>query len=199
MPSGHTIQEPQLKFIELEERKNELSQQNNQIDLGSRNGLESKLYRTREDYLKDRVEHKINRYISKATRYRLAYWAMASTAAVGSAAVPVLVNTTVSKVITTVVSLLVVISVGLQSVFRPREHWRSYDLISSVLREEEMQYSTGTGPYKISKRQDNSDAFQKFVERVEDAIAKERSETIVMRTSAPEAVADKGKENAIGS
>jgi hypothetical protein len=147
--------------------------------------LISKLNRTPEEYLKDRVERKMRRYVRKATHYRYAYWILASVAAIGSSVVPVLVNfKDVRPIYPTVVSLIVVAAVALESVFHPREHWRNYDLISSVMREEEMEFSTRTGPYaKLDSDKDKDAAFHKFVERIETAIAKERAETIVMRTT----------------
>jgi hypothetical protein len=106
---------------------------------------------------------------------------MASVAAIGAALVPVLVNyPDVDKLYPTVVSLVVAAIVALDAVFRPREHWRNYDLISSVLREEEMRFSTKAAPYD---GQDVEESFRTFVDHVEDAIAKERTETIAMRTT----------------
>jgi hypothetical protein len=145
--------------------------------------IEAKLYRTPEEYLTDRVQEKINRYYVKAMRYRVGYWITASVAAIGSAALPALVNTGMERKYPTIVSLAVVAAVSLQSVFRPREHWRNYDLIGSFLREEEMQFSTGSGHYRLLTATGNSEAFHQFVERVENAIAKERAETVEMRTT----------------
>jgi hypothetical protein len=76
--------------------------------------------------------------------------------------------------IPTVVSLIVAITIALDRVFRPREIWRNYDLVSAVIREEEMRYSTKTGDYAITKPEQDRIAFAKFVDRVEDAIARER-------------------------
>ena len=52
----------------------------------------SKLTRSPDDYIEDRVQFKINQYVKKASRYRWAYRILASTAAIGSATVPVLIN-----------------------------------------------------------------------------------------------------------
>jgi hypothetical protein len=154
----------------------------------------SKPDRDLETYVKDRVEYKINKYEQCAGRHRRIYWTMASTSAVGAAVVPALVNlSSVPKLATTIVSLIVAITVALERLFRPREQWRNYDLISALLREEEMKFSTRSGPYcrgrlkeTVNNPQPGSadeDAFAKFVERVEDAIHREREETIVMRTA----------------
>jgi len=147
----------------------------------------AKLRRTPAEYLKDRVEYKTRNYVKKGTRYRYAYWIMAGIGAVGSSVVPVLVNIPVKPIYTTIVSLLVVVTVAMENLFHPREHWRNYDLISSELREEEMQFSTRSGLYSQFDKDKEEDAFHKFVERIENAIGKERAETIVMRTAvAPE-------------
>ncbi|MEJ2266190.1 MAG: DUF4231 domain-containing protein [Anaerolineales bacterium] len=146
----------------------------------------SKHQRDTEAYIEDRVEYKINRYGEKADRYRNLYWAMASIAAIGSALVPALINIPeIDKLFPTIVSLIVAITVALDRVFRPREIWRNYDLVSAVIREEEMRYSTKTGDYAITKPDQDRIAFETFVDRVEDAIAREREETILLRTSPP--------------
>jgi len=154
----------------------------------------SKPCRGLQAYVKDRVEYKINKYEERGDRHRRIYWTMATTSAIGAALVPALVNlSSVPKLATTVVSLIVAITIALDRVFRPREQWRNYDLISALLREEEMKFSTRSGPYCQDQlkatvnnpQQCSADeaAFAKFVERVEDAIHREREETIVMRTA----------------
>ena len=148
----------------------------------------SKLTRTPEEYILERVQYKINRYAGKALQYRIGYVLIACVTALGSAVVPVLINMRdVPRMVPTIVSLAVATAVALESVFHTREHWRNYDLISSVLREEEMRFSTRVDPYKVTDKPQSDEAmFRRFVDRVEDAIAKERSETIVMRTKPPD-------------
>jgi hypothetical protein len=148
-------------------------------------GVISKLTRTPDEYIKDRVEYKINNYTKKAVRYRWAYQAAASLAAIGSAAVPVLINIPgVNSLIPTLLGLFVAALVALEGVWHLAAHWRNYDLISSVLREEEMRFSTKASPYD-KKGEGEDKVFSTFVDRVEDAMAKERAETIVMRTTSP--------------
>jgi hypothetical protein len=147
----------------------------------------SKLTRSPDDYIEDRVQFKINQYVKKASRYRCAYRILASTAAIGSATVPVLINIPgIDSVYPTILGLGIAIIVALEGVWHPAEHWRNYDLISAVLREEEMRFSTRAPPYDEKDGKDNN--FAKFVDRVEDAIAKERGQTIVMRTAQPSAI-----------
>ena len=57
-----------------------------------RKPVRSKLTREPAEYLEERVQSKINQYVEKADRYRCAYRLLASFAAIGSAAVPVLIN-----------------------------------------------------------------------------------------------------------
>ena len=157
---------------------------NSRPEMTPPNFIDSKPERDLNSYVKDRLEYKINLYARLAGRYRYVYWTMASTSAIGAALVPALVNLqeVVPVLITTLVSLIVAITVALDRVFLPREHWRNFDLVSALLREEEMRFSTRTGPYSPGQLE-GEEAFARLVDRVEDAIHREREETIVMRTS----------------
>jgi hypothetical protein len=145
--------------------------------------------KTPEDYLATRVDFKTNSYTVKGDRYRWGYLVTASLAAIAAAAVPVLINLEgVPKLVPTLLSLLVTILVTLEGVFHLREHWKNYDLMKSFLRQEACLFQAGAGPYRGKP---SGDSFVLLVERVEDAIAKERAQTIEMRTSrAPD---DQGK------
>lgn len=132
-------------------------------------------------YVKDRVRFKIEAYRKKGNRYRWSYLLMASTATVGAATVPVLINLDkVDKIVPTLVSLLVTILVGLEGLLHLREHWRNYDLMKTYLRGEENLFRAGAGAYKNLPP---NEAFPLFVERIESEIAKERTQTIDMRTA----------------
>jgi len=148
--------------------------------------------RTPEDYLKTRVDFKTDAYRIKGTRYRWSYLIMTSFAAVAAATVPVLINLKhLDPIYATVLSLLVTITVGLEGVLHLRQHWKNYDLMKSFLRQESCLYQAGAGAYRGKEK---AEAFILLVERVEEAIAKERSQTIEMRTGrAPDQ--DKGTEN----
>lgn len=149
--------------------------------------VRSKLKRTPEEYMSDRVEHKIKQYAKKGCQYRLCYSVLMGITASGAVLVPALINwEDVPKQVPTSVGMIVAVSIALEGVFHTREQWRNYDLISSSLREEEMRFSTGTEPYaKENPGQDDDKIFQKFVDRIEDAIAKERVQTIEQRTTPP--------------
>ena len=104
---------------------------------------------------------------------------------IAAAAVPVLIYIDWEPVstIATILSLIISILVSILAIFRPREHWRNYDLIAADLRREEMLYSTSTGDYNT---EDTDQKFRLLVNRVENLISKEREETIIMRTNEPD-------------
>lgn len=137
--------------------------------------------RNPEEYLKTRVDFKTDAYTRKGERYRWSYLITTTLAAVAAAAVPVLINLdNVSSLVPTLLSLLVTILVSVEGIFHLREHWKNYDLMKSFLRQEACMYQAGAGVYR---KKDMSEAFVLLVERVEDAIAKERAQTIEMRTA----------------
>ena len=104
---------------------------------------------------------------------------------VGGATVPVLVNLDFPFInyATTVISLMVVIFVSLESVFHYREQWKNYRSTEQYLGHEQIRFLTKVGPYKELEARG---AFRLFVERVESAIAAENSATLNIMTFAPE-------------
>jgi hypothetical protein len=137
------------------------------------------------EYLQTRVDFKTEAYRRKGEHYRFGYQSTASIAAIAAAAVPVLINLKdVHAIVPTLLSLLVTILVALEGIFHFREHWKSYDLMKSFLRQEACLFEAGAGAYRGKAP---NEAFVLLVERVEEAIAKERAQTIEMRTArAPE-------------
>lgn len=137
--------------------------------------------RTADEYLRTRVDYKTEAYRAKGERYRWSYLIMASLGAVAAATVPVLINIPdMPKIYPTLLSLLVTILVSLEGIFHFREHWKNYDLMKSFLRQEACLFQAGAGAYR---GQEPSAAFSLLVERVEEEIAKERAQTIQMRTA----------------
>jgi hypothetical protein len=137
--------------------------------------------RTADEYLRTRVDYKTEAYRAKGERYRWSYLIMASLGAVAAAAVPVLINLkNVPSIYPTLLSLLVTVLVSLEGIFHFREHWKNYDLMKSFLRQEACLFQAGAGAYR---GQEPSVAFSLLVERVEGEIAKERAQTIQMRTA----------------
>lgn len=131
-------------------------------------------------YLETRVDFKTEAYRRKGERYRWSYLITSTTAAIAAATVPVLINLDVPKIAPTLLSLLVTVLVSVEGIFHLREHWRSYDLMKSFLRQEACLFQAKGGVYR-NKAAD--EAFVLLVERVEDGIAKERAQTIEMRTA----------------
>lgn len=135
-----------------------------------------------QDYIKTRVDFKTEAYRKKGERYRWGYLIMACTSAVFAATVPVLINLKqVPSIVPTLLSLLVTILVGLEGIIHLREHWKNYDLIKSFLRQESCLFQARSGAYR---KLAEADAY--VLERVEEAIAKERAQTIEMRTALAE-------------
>jgi len=136
---------------------------------------------TPEEYLRTRVDFKTEAYRAKGERYRWSYLIMASASVIAAATVPVLINVTrVPPIVSTVLSLLVTILVGLEGIIHFREHWKNYDLIKSFLRQEACLFQAHAGAYR---GRTDDEAFKLLVERVEEAISKERAQTIQMRTA----------------
>ena len=149
--------------------------------------------RDAEKYLETRVDFKTEAYRRKGERYRWTYLITATIAAGAAATVPVLINLDVPKIAPTLLSLLVTILVSIEGIFHLREHWRSYDLMKSFLRQEACLFQAKGGAYR-NKAAD--EAFILLVERVEDGIAKERAQTIEMRTAR---TSDQGSNTNSGS
>jgi len=150
--------------------------------------IECRKHRDEDEYIKDRLEYKINLYTCKANRQKAIYRVAATVSMIAAAAVPVLINiddkvVKYVNILATILSLLVTILVGFLAIYRPREHWRNYDLIAADLRKEEMLFSTSVGDYNI---EDKTQKFRLLVNRVENLISQEREETIIMRTNEPD-------------
>jgi Protein of unknown function (DUF4231) len=151
--------------------------------------------RTADEYLRTRVDYKTEAYRAKGMRYRWGYLGMACTSAVAAATVPVLINLKdLPTIYPTLLSLLVTVLVGLEGILHFREHWKNYDLMKSFLRQEACTFQAGAGAYRGKTE---SEAFVLLVERVEEEISKERSQTIQMRTarsSEPDAQRDAARQ-----
>lgn len=138
-----------------------------------------------EAYLKDKVKQYQDWYDKKAVRFKAYYLNMRAATVVGGALVPVLVNLDIpfKNHLTTVISLIVVILVSLESVFHHREQWKNYRTTEQFLSSERILFLTKEGPYKLLA---NREAFLLFVERVEGTIASENAATLNIMTLAAE-------------
>ena len=134
-----------------------------------------------EEYMKDRVVYKINRYTEKSEQNKFWYQLTSVIAIICSASVPILINLGVAAIVPTILSLVVTLLVSLDKLFHFREHWRNYDAMAAFLRSEQLQFQTLSGPYR-KKASRPKEAFQLFAKNIETGIKEERNDTIEMRT-----------------
>jgi len=154
---------------------------------------------TPERYIDERVKQYQGWYDRKSVVMKNRYLRMRAFTVVGGGLVPVLINMDVDlsirgysvvKLAVTLVSLLVVIFVSLESVYHYREQWKNYRSTEQLLGHEQFLYRAKVGPYKGL---DSQEAFLQFVERVEDSISAENAATLNVMTLAVEA-ADEGRK-----
>lgn len=142
-----------------------------------------------EDYMRERVDFKINLYQKLSRRHRNRYYAVSALAIALAASVPVAVNVFSENRVPTALSLLLTVLVSLEKLFLFREHWKNYDSAEESLRREKYLFQARVGVYSAAGNPDGSqadlsqtDAFRLFVQRFEDTIHEERRETIEART-----------------
>jgi uncharacterized protein DUF4231 len=161
-----------------------------------------------EEYISKRVDQFQAWYNGKAVAAKSAYLRVRTTAVIGSALVPVVANITLPSVagyslpgsfFTTIISLVVVIVVALDSVNHYGDQWKNYRSTEQFLGREKFLFQTGEGPYKAM---DEKEAFLLLVERCEAQISAENSATLnVIATAAaqPEPGSGKGRTGVIGA
>lgn len=154
---------------------------------------ESILKLTADQYIASRLEQYQKWYDGKAVAMKAKYLRMKAMSVVGGSLVPVLINVpfvakvagvSIVQVIVTVISLLVVISLSLESVYHYREQWKNYRSTEQLLGHEKFYFQTRVGRYHGLL---DEDAFRVLVERVEDAVAAENAATLNTMTTAAEA------------
>ncbi|MEV7279618.1 DUF4231 domain-containing protein [Streptomyces sp. NPDC093111] len=136
---------------------------------------------TPQTYVETRLAQYQEWYDRKATKMKAMHLRMRTVSVVGGALVPVLVNLDVgfARITATVLSLVVVASVSLESVYRYREQWKNYRSTEQLLGHERVYFAARVGPYdRLSDR----DSFTTLVARVEKAIASENSATLNVMT-----------------
>ncbi|MFE6098902.1 DUF4231 domain-containing protein [Streptomyces laurentii] len=136
---------------------------------------------TPKAYVDERLGQYQAWYDRKATKMKAMHLRMRTVSVVGAALVPVLVNVDLefARVTATVLSVVVVASVSLESVYRYREQWKNYRSTEQLLGHERVYFAARVGPYhKLSGRE----AFTTLVARVEKAIASENSATLNVMT-----------------
>jgi hypothetical protein len=104
---------------------------------------------------------------------------MKASAVVGAAVVPVIANVPLpnmaGRILTTIISLVVVILVSLESVYHYGDQWKNYRSTEQFLTREKVLFQTRRGPYRGL---DDDKAFGLIVERCEAQIAAENSATL---------------------
>ncbi|MDQ0991448.1 DUF4231 domain-containing protein [Streptomyces sp. V3I7] len=142
-----------------------------------------------QDYVEGRLTQYQKWYDKKAVKTKAMHLRMRTISVVGGALVPVLVNLDLSfaKLTATVLSLIVVGSVSLESVYRYREQWKNYRSTEQLLGHERIYFETKVGPYSGLSE---SEAFTTLVARVESAIANENSATLNVMTLGGQVSAD---------
>lgn len=136
---------------------------------------------TPQRYIETRLCQYQGWYDAKATRMKAMHLRMRTVSVVGGALVPVFVNLDLAfaRVTATVLSVVVVAAVSLESVYRYREQWKNYRSTEQLLGHERVYFETKVGPYhNLPKRE----AFSTLVARVEKAIANENSATLNVMT-----------------
>jgi hypothetical protein len=149
---------------------------------------------TPHEYVQERVEQYQGWYDRKAVMMKSRYLRMRAFSVVGGGLVPVLINVPseytlfgapVVQLVVTIVSLLVVIAVSLESVFHYREQWKNYRSTEQLLGHEKFLFRSRVGRYRELK---DDEAFRLFVERIEEAISIENAATLNIMTMASETV-----------
>ncbi|MER8233562.1 DUF4231 domain-containing protein [Streptomyces sp. NPDC094049] len=136
---------------------------------------------TPQRYIEGRLSQYQGWYDVKATRMKAMHLRMRTVSVVGGSLVPVFVNLDVAfaRITATVLSVVVVAAVSLESVFRYREQWKNYRSTEQLLGHERVYFETKVGPYYNLPRRE---AFSTLVARVEKAIASENSATLNVMT-----------------
>ncbi len=138
-----------------------------------------------EEYIAERLNDSIAWYDKSANKTKELYLRMRAATVIGGALVPVLVNIDLPylNILTTLISLVVVLLVSLESVYHYREQWTNYRSTEQLLRNEYFLYTTKGGIYASF---DPEEAYKHFVDRVEEVISAENSATLRVLTSVSE-------------
>jgi hypothetical protein len=143
-------------------------------------------------YLTERVRQYQAWYDKKSKFCKSRYLMMRSLTVLGGAIVPVLINVDLgwTTYLTTVISLLVVVFVSLESVLHYREQWKNYRSTEQYLGHEVIYFENRAGAYRdLTDR----NAFLLLVDRVESAIASENAATLNTMTLGQQVTEEQGK------
>jgi len=140
---------------------------------------------TPKQYIDERLNQSMIWYDKNSGKNKDAFLRMRAATVIGGAIVPVLVNIDFPyiKILTTIISLMVVMFVSLESVYHFREQWTNYRSTEQFLRKEYFIYTAGEGPYA---QVDEDEGFRLFVERVEKVIDSENAFTLQVLSTVPD-------------
>jgi hypothetical protein len=140
------------------------------------------------EYIAERLNAEISYYNKSATKAKGRYLQMRAVTVIGGALVPVLVNVNLPYVdiVTTALSLIVVLFVSLETVYKYREQWTNYRSAEQNLRNEYFTFTARSGVYA---QLTDAAAFTLFVNRVEQAIEAENMSTLRAMTTLTESKA----------
>jgi hypothetical protein len=95
-----------------------------------------------EEYIDERLNQFRQWYDKKAVKAKMAYQWMRALTVIGGAMVPVLINIKLPyiDIATTILSLVMVVLVSLESVFHFREQWKNYRSTEQLLAKEYQFY-----------------------------------------------------------
>jgi hypothetical protein len=147
---------------------------------------------TPKEYISERLNESIAWYDKNSSVLKSRFLNMRAITVISSALVPVLINLNIEvfdlnidfKIITTILSLMVVILVSFESVYHYSAQWTNYRSTEQFLRKEYFRFTTREGEYAEASEEE---AYRIFVQRVEGAIQAEVSTTLqVMNTTKSE-------------
>lgn len=145
---------------------------------------------TPEEYIEERITQFRGWYDAKASNAKKTYMVMRTLTVVGGAIVPVLVNLSeipYMNYLTSLISLMVVVLVSLESVYHYREQWKNYRSTEQLIAKEYFNYVTGEGHYRGKTEKT---AFLDLVERIENAIESENASTLNVMTTLSDSKTD---------
>lgn len=126
-----------------------------------------------DEYLKDRYQHQITYYDSKAGRNKKIYNGFQWSVIVLSSLLPVLVVKSIDAKYTLVAAgLSIVLAVGTSAlkVFKFQENWLNYRQLAEAFKQEKHFYDAGISAYANA-----ADKHAIFVDRVESLISRENA------------------------
>jgi hypothetical protein len=123
-------------------------------------------------YINDRLEDQINWYDSKSQTNQRWFKRLRFTEIICAAIIPFLAGAPSSiygQIVIGILGIVIAVSASLSVLNKYQENWLTYRTTCETLRHEKYLFLTKCKPY------DNSDSFNKLVERVESLISKENS------------------------